>query len=659
MSYFVTGATGLLGRQLIRRLLSGGDTLYCLVRDQAGQTRLEELAKELDATDQIHPIAGSLKDPALGLSDADRAELKGRIKHFIHLAAYNDFRRDGNEVVKANVQATEAALACAETLDAGCFHHLSSIAAAGLYRGCFDESMFSEAEQLTHPYFLSKHLCEKVVRQQPGISWRIYRSGIMVGDSQTGEANNIQGPYYFFKLLQKMRNALPSWFPLVGFEGGPLNIVPVDYVADAMAYLIRQPELEMQCFHLTDPRPYNAGQVLNLLSQAGHGPTLSLGLNLKLSSLLPQPWLQLASQYPPLVKLARRILGDYGIPQETLSLLNYPTRFDAQATQVLLRKAGISCPDLASYVVPLWDYWERNLDPDLFLDDTLRERLTNKVVLISGASSGIGRATALRLAPYGAKLLLVARSSERLAKTEKEVRELGGKALAFSCDLTDEQASDALMKRILGAHERVDLLINCAGRSIRRSVAASTERIHDYERTMAINYFGSLRLILGCLPAMAEAESGQVINISSIGVLTNAPRFSAYVASNAALESFCRCAAAEYSDLGVRFTTINMPLVDTPMIAPTQLYQAVPTLSAGQAADLIATAVVHRPKRIATRLGVVGAVMHALSPRLAEIVMNMLYRMFPESGEVQEEKLNYSQQQQMIGLAAMLRGIHF
>ncbi|TKB50365.1 SDR family oxidoreductase [Ferrimonas sediminicola] len=659
MSYFVTGATGLLGRQLIRRLLSGGAPLYCLVRDQEGQARLDALADELDAHGQIHPVAGSLKDPALGLSQANRDRLRGQIDHFIHLAAYNDFRRDGNGVVKANVQATEAALACAADLGAQCFHHLSSIAAAGLYRGCFDETMFQEAEQLTHPYFLSKHLCEKAVRQQGALPWRIYRPGILVGDSHSGEANRIQGPYYFFKLLQKIRNALPSWFPLVGFEGGPINIVPVDFVAEAMAYLIRQPELDRRCFHLTDPRPYSAGQVLNLLSKAGHGPTLALGFNLNLSSLLPRPWLQLASQYPPLVKLARRIVSDYGIPPETLSLLNYPTRFDSQSTQALLRDAGIRCPDLASYVVPIWDYWERNLDPDLFLDDSLRHRLTNKVVLITGASSGIGRATALRLAPYGAKLLLVARNSERLKETEQQVRALGGKALCFSCDLTDKVVAKAMLAKILGAHERVDLLINCAGRSIRRSVAASTERVHDYERTMAINYFGALRLILGCLPAMAKAQSGQVINISSIGVLTNAPRFSAYVASNAALESFCRCAAAEYSDQGVRFTTINMPLVDTPMIAPTQLYQAVPTLSAEQAADLVAKAVVHQPKRVATRLGVLGAVMHALSPRLAEITMNMIYRMFPESGEVQEEKLNYSQQQQMIGLAAMLRGIHF
>ncbi|USD39519.1 SDR family oxidoreductase [Ferrimonas sp. SCSIO 43195] len=659
MSYFVTGATGLVGQQLLRRLLAREGTLYCLVKDDQAEQRLRKSASELAALDRVLPIRGNLNDPALGLCPRDTESLRGKIVHFVHLASHSDFRRNGHELVKANVTATEHALACAELLGATCFHHLSSIAAAGLYRGCFDEQMFAEAEQLTHPYFLSRHLCEKAVREHNGLPYRIYRPGIVIGDSETGAANRVQGPYYFFKLLQKVRDALPRWFPLAGFEGGPLNIVPVDYVADAFDCLMHLADQDGECFHLTDPRPYHAGEVLNIISRAGRGPTMTLKMNMNLTSLLPQPWLQLASQYPPLVKLGQRILSDYGIPPDLMALLNYPTRFDNQKTRTLLDAHQIRCPDLASYANRLWDYWERELDPDLFLDDELNHRLQHKTVLITGASSGIGEASAERLAASGAHLLLVGRDKQRLQQVQQKVRERGGKAQCYLCDLTDEAQTDTLVQTLLSRHGKVDVMINCAGRSIRRSVAASVERIHDYQRTMAINYFGALRLILGLIGPMAEQQKGHIIIVSSIGVLTNAPRFSAYVASNAALESFCRCAAAEYSDSGVRFTTINMPLVDTPMSAPTQLYQAVPTLSSEQAAELIAQAVVHRPKRIATKLGIFGAVLHALSPRLAEISMNMLFRMFPESGEVHEDKLNYTEQQQMIGLAAMLRGIHF
>ena len=177
----------------------------------------------------------------------------------------------------------------------------------------------------------------------------------------------------------------------------------------------------------------------------------------------------------------------------------------------------------------------------------------------------------------------------------------------------------------------MDVLVNNAGRSIRRAIESSYERFHDFERTMQINYFGALRLTLALLPGMARRRRGHVINISSIGVLTNAPRFSAYIASKAALDAFTRCAASEYADTGVKFTTINMPLVKTPMIAPTKIYHNVPVLAPEEAADMIADAIVHEPVRIATRLGIFGEVIHALLPRVAQIIMNTSFRMFPES----------------------------
>jgi NAD(P)-dependent dehydrogenase (short-subunit alcohol dehydrogenase family) len=218
-----------------------------------------------------------------------------------------------------------------------------------------------------------------------------------------------------------------------------------------------------------------------------------------------------------------------------------------------------------------------------------------------------------------------------------------------------------LVAKVVGNHGGVDVLVNNAGRSIRRAVENSFDRFHDFERTMSLNYYGALRLTLGLLPSMMKKRRGHVINISSIGVLTNAPRFSAYVASKAALDAWTRCAASEFSDLGIQFTTINMPLVRTPMIAPTKIYSQVPTLTPEEAADMVAEAIVYKPVRIATRLGVLGEVLHALLPRVAQIIMNTTFRMFPDSAASQGRKEEGAPQAtaDQIAMSNLMRGIHF
>ncbi|KAB7695097.1 SDR family oxidoreductase [Plesiomonas shigelloides] len=660
MGYFITGATGFIGRFLLEKLAHRNGNLYCLVRSEAAAEKLQQTAANLNiAPERIHAVYGDITEPLLGLSAEQVQVLQGKITHFFHLAALYDLDAKTEVQIDANVAGTRNAIACAEKLKAGCFHHTSSIAAAGLYRGCFDETMFDQAEHLDSPYFLTKHLAERAVREECCIPWRIYRPGIVVGHSKTGEADRVNGPYFFFKFLQRIRNALPSWMPLLGIEGGRINIVPVDFVVNAMDHLAHLPDLDGQCFHLTDSRPFRTGEVLNIFSEAGHGPKMVLRFNSRLFNLIPGHLMGMLCNYPPVQRISHLLLAEYGIPASALSLINYPTRFDNRRTQKLLEPAGIRCPSLDSYAPQIWDYWERNLDPDLFIDQILHEQLHNKVVLLTGGSSGIGLATAIRLAPTGAHLLLVARKAEQLEEARAAVEQAGGRATCYICDLSDSAACDALIQRIHEEHHKVDVLINNAGRSIRRSVADSYDRFHDFERTMAINYFGALRLILGCLPKMDEQRNGHIINISSIGVLTNSPRFSAYVASKAALESFCRCAASEYSDRGVRFTTINMPLVKTPMIAPTRIYDTVPTLTPEDAANMVVDAIVHKPKRIATKLGIFGAVIHSLSPRMAEVIMNIAFRMFPDSADKGGELPDKSQQQEMIAFAAMLRGIHF
>jgi NAD(P)-dependent dehydrogenase (short-subunit alcohol dehydrogenase family) len=484
--------------------------------------------------------------------------------------------------------------------------------------------------------------------------------GFVVGDSKTGYIDKIDGPYYFFKFLQTVRGAVPPWFPMVGIEGGRINIVPVDFVADAIDYIAHRKGLDGKCFHLTDPEPYRIGEVLNLFAKAGHAPLMSMRVNAKLFGFIPAPILYGLGSLAPVKRAMRVVLNDLGIPRDVFQFVNWPTRYDNREAIKALKGSGISVPDLETYAWVLWDYWERHLDPDLFIDRSLSGRVRDKVIVVTGASSGIGRATALKLAEAGARVILVARGEEKLLETKAEIDAAGGQAFICTADISDMASCDALVARVVKEHGGADDLVNNAGRSIRRGVINSLDRFHDFERTMQLNYFGAVRLILGFLPGMLEKKRGHVINISSIGVLSNAPRFSAYVASKSALDSFSACAASELLDRNVTFTTINMPLVRTPMIAPTKMYENVPTLSSDEAAGLVVDAIVHKPVRIATRLGIFAAVCHAAAPRLTQVLLNTAYNMFPDSAAAQGKKdATPALTAEQMAFAQLTQGIHW
>jgi len=663
MAYFVTGATGFIGQFLMRKLLARGEPVYVLVR-KGSLKKLEALRTEWEATEKdVIPVVGDLAKKNLGIADADLKKLKGKVEHFFHLAAIYDLKASAEEQQAANVDGTRHAVQCAQTLSVGCFHHVSSIAAAGLYDGVFREDMFEEAEDLDHPYFKTKHDSEAVVRNDCKRPFRIYRPGFVVGDSKTGYIDKIDGPYYFFKFIQRMRKLLPPWMPMVGVEGGRINIVPVDYVADAMDFLAHKKGLDGQCFHLTDPAPHRIGEVLNIFARAAHAPEMTMRVNARMFGFIPAPILYGLGSLSPIKRMVRAVLADLGVPKDVFQFINWPTRYDNRDTVKALKGSGVAVPHLETYAARLWDYWERNLDPDLFIDRTLAGRVKDKVIVITGASSGIGRATAIKMAAAGARVILVARGEEKLVETKKEIESAGGRCWMYTADVSELASCDALVAKVLKEHGACDYLVNNAGRSIRRGVLNSFDRFHDYERTMQLNYFGALRLIMGFLPKMIEKKRGHIINISSIGVLSNAPRFSAYVASKAALDSFAACAASEFLDKGVNFTTINMPLVRTPMIAPTKMYENVPTLSPEQAADLVVEAIVYKPVRIATRLGIFGAVSHAAAPRLTQILLNTAFNMFPDSAAAQGKKGEEAAKQELspeqLAFAQLTQGIHW
>ncbi|MCB0866827.1 MAG: SDR family NAD(P)-dependent oxidoreductase [Solirubrobacterales bacterium] len=260
-------------------------------------------------------------------------------------------------------------------------------------------------------------------------------------------------------------------------------------------------------------------------------------------------------------------------------------------------------------------------------DAALAAAIRGRVVMVTGASSGIGEATARRAGAAGATVLLVARSAEDL---ERIASEIGPDAHAMPCDLTDLEAIDALAARAVAEQGGVDVLVNNAGRSIRRSVEHSIGRFHDFQRTMQLNYFGSVRLILGLLPSMRERGKAQIINVSSAGVQMRTPRFSGYIASKAALEAFSDALQAEVSEDGLRMTTISMPLVHTPMISPTEQYDTIPSLSADEAGRLICEAMVGRPRRVAPPFAHLAGAIDKVSPETMDAIRSRGYRMFED-----------------------------
>jgi NAD(P)-dependent dehydrogenase (short-subunit alcohol dehydrogenase family) len=661
MHYFVTGATGFIGKRLVAKLLARkGAVVHFLIRNES-KGKIAALQEYWGVTAaRAVPVFGDLIAKRLGVSAEELKKIKGHIDHFFHLAAVYDLAADEQSQIDVNVEGTRNTVEFAKAIDAKHFHHVSSIAAAGLYEGVFREDMFEEAENYEHPYFMTKHESEKIVRQECNVPWTVYRPAMVVGDSQTGEMDKIDGPYYFFKLIQRMRQLLPPWLPAIGLEGGRVNIVPVDFVVAALDFLSHKSGIDQRCFHLVDPVGYRVGDVLDIFSRAAHAPKMNLFINAALLGFIPKSVRKGMMALAPVRRIRSAVMKDLGLPDDILTFINYPTRFDDRETQAALKGSGIGVPNLKDYAWRLWDYWERHLDPDLHIDRTLRGAVGGKVVLVTGGSSGIGLAAAHKFAEAGATTIICGRDQDKLDEACKEAKAKGYEFIAYPVDIADMADCDRFTQLLAAHHGGVDFLVNNAGRSIRRAIESSYDRFHDFERTMQLNYFGTLRVTMGLLPGMAQKRKGHVVNISSIGVLTNAPRFSAYVASKAALDAWTRCASSEFADRGITFTTINMPLVRTPMIAPTNIYNNVPTLAPEEAADMVAQACIFKPVRVATRLGITGELLHALVPRVAQIAMNTSFRMFPDSSAAKGDKsAKPTLSPEAIAMQQMMRGIHF
>ncbi|RNM16074.1 SDR family oxidoreductase [Nocardioides pocheonensis] len=671
MSYFVTGATGFIGRYLVQELLDNREGEIHLLCREGSRARLDALiTQQWGGSARLVPVVGDLRADRLGVDPSWIEEHRGTIDHFFHLAAIYDMTASEELNETLNVGGTRAALSLAGDLKAGIFHQVSSVAASGDYHGLFDESMFDEGQRLPSAYHRTKFESEKIVREESPVPWRVYRPAVVVGHSETGAMDKIDGPYYFFPLFKRMRDTLPSWLPLVGIDLGDTNVVPVDYVAKAMDHLAHLPGRDGEAFHLVNPEPQNTVELVNTFAAAAKAPQFAVPIDRSVTNRLPtallprqlRPGALLGAvlRTPPAHLALDQTLGRFGIPPEVLEHISFPTVYASASTQKALAGSGIAVPDLESYAATLWSYWEDMLDDSITHDKAAVAALKGKTVVITGASSGIGLVTAVQVAKAGAVPILIARGKDKLEATKALIESQGGKAYAYGCDLSDLQAIDALTEQLSGDFERIDSVVNNAGRSIRRSLKLSEDRFHDFERTMQLNYFGAIRLVMGLLPKMREQKSGHIVNISSIGVLTNPPRFSAYVASKAALDAWSNVVSSELVGDGVSFTSIHMPLVRTPMIAPTKMYDRFPTISPAQAAAKVVTALVDKPHEINTLTGNLGALAHTLAPKAAFRILHLAYQVFPDSaaarGDAPTPAARENEQQM---LARVLKGVHW
>ncbi|MFZ0225483.1 MAG: SDR family oxidoreductase, partial [Mycobacterium sp.] len=423
---------------------------------------------------------------------------------------------------------------------------------------------------------------------------------------------------------------LPRLTPIMLPDTGRTNIVPVDYVADALVALLHADGRDGQTFHLTAPKTIGLRGIYRGIAAAAGLPPLRGSLPRSVAA----PVLKVRGR----AKVWRNMVAtQLGIPGEVLDVVDLASEFISDQTQNALRGTGIAVPEFGNYAPVLWRYWAEHLDPDRARRDDPDGPLVGRHVIITGASSGIGRASAIAVAERGATVFALARSGDALDDLVAEIRTNGGQAYAFTCDVTDSGSVEHTVKDILGRFDHVDYLVNNAGRSIRRSVVNSTDRLHDYERVMAVNYFGAVRMVLALLPHWRERRFGHVVNVSSAGVQARSPKYSSYLPTKAALDAFSEVVATETLSDHITFTNIHMPLVATPMIAPSRRLNPIPAITAEHAAAMVVRGLVDKPARIDTPVGTLAEAGNYFTPKLSRRILHQLYLGYPDSAAARGE----------------------
>lgn len=626
----ITGGNGFIGRRVVERLAATGDhRILALIRPGSLDRFAGFLATVPGGTD-VTMLPGDITEPGLALTDA---ELPDRIDHVLHLAAVYDMAAGAATQEQVNVAGTERVAQFAHD-HGSVMHHVSSIAVSGEHRGRFTEDDFDLGQQLPTPYHRTKFESEKVVREYPGLSWRVYRPAIVVGDSRTGHMDKVDGPYYFFERLALL-GMLPSWSVVPFPNLGTTNIVPVDYVADSICALLgHAPELTHATYHLSQTEPGGITDMYNAFRPAFAGPRAVTAVPYALVDPVVQ-----AFRHGTARRVRDLVARGQNIPPATLDATSFTADFRADRTAEILARFQIAPPALAEYGPVLWRYWQENLDTRPNRRPSPRGELVGRTVVITGGSSGIGRATAKMCIARGADVVIVARDRDQLNSAVAELRAEtakpgvpAGSATAYSCDITDEDACHELVATIIAVHGKIDILVNNAGHSIRRSAEGSVHRGHDYRRLMDVNFFGAVYLTLAALPHMRARRAGHIVNVTSVAVQGRGPRFSGYTASKSALEAFSDSVATETVSDHVTFSNVRLPLTRTPMIAPTTAYtRARGVWSPEKAAARVLHAIEKRPARVNSLQGDFLEVSRRVAPSITKWFMHQDYLLSPDS----------------------------
>jgi NAD(P)-dependent dehydrogenase (short-subunit alcohol dehydrogenase family) len=663
LTYFVTGATGFIGRHLVEELLGRDGDIHVLVRE-GSQTRLDELVLGWEmshpgAEGRIKKVVGDLQLERLGVGPGLAGRAHGQDRHFFHLAAIYDMTAGDEVNERMNVAGTRNAVALANALQAGHLHHTSSIAVAGLFKGLFREDMFAEGQKLPSAYHRTKYESEAIVRKEATVpSGSTARRGRRaLRDRRDGQDRRpvllLPGHPEAARHAAAVGAARRARARLDEHRPGRLRRPAMDHIA-------HQPDLDGEAFHLTHPKGIRSGEVLNAFAAAAHAPQMAVRIDKKLTDALPKGAVSMLLRLPQLKGVRDGVLGEFGIPGEVIEHVGFPTKFDTRDTERALRGTdidGARARGVRRGPVGLLGAQPRSRPvqgPLVRGGDQRQDRRDHRRLV------GHRQAAAMKIAAAGGIPILVARGMEKLEAVKAEIEAAGGTAYVYSCDLSSTDAIGELCATLLDEHAAIDFLVNNAGRSIRRSMTLSHDRFHDFERTMQLNYFGTIKLVMGLIEHMKERGSGHIVNISSIGVQTRPPRFAAYVASKSALDAWTRCVSSEVVGRGVTFTTIHMPLVKTPMIAPTKMYDAFPTLTPDEAGDMVCEALRAKPKEINTKLGTFGAVAYSLMPKAVDQILHVAYKVFPDSAAAKGQKdPDEKASMEQLAMANLMKGVHW
>jgi NAD(P)-dependent dehydrogenase (short-subunit alcohol dehydrogenase family) len=626
--YLVTGATGLIGKELVLRLLERGE-VHVLVRPGSLDRHAAVIERWKDQG-HLSVVEGDVTAPDLGIAGATPD-----YDHVFHLAARYDLLAEPAELEAANVSGTKHLLAWLKGRGFdGVLHHVSSIAVAGDHEGTFREDQLEEGQSFPHAYHRTKWESERLVRRG-GLRHRIYRPSAVVGHSITGAMDRIDGPYYLFGPIKKLRDWLPRWLPVFGPEAGPINMVPVDWVAAVIDHLAHAEGLDGRCFHVVDPDPPSFRRTFNLLADAAGASRMKKS---RLGSMIGQlgPARDILGQLGSVKLFREALLDDFAIPKAIHAAFNRDVRYDTTELDEALAGAW-PCPRQEDYVEALWDHWLRNLDPDRDPKGRIADYLSGRRVLITGGSSGVGEALAMACAQAGARVTIAARREPELRRVQSAIAARGGEADYVVADLSSFDACDTLAQETLARHGGVDVIINNAAHSIRRPLAESLERFHDLERLTQLNYLAPARLIRAVLPGMRERRAGHVVNVLSAGTHIPAPRFGAYSASKSALAQLGDSLAAELYDEGITVTNAYLGWVRTPMMEASGKYEDTQAMSPEAAAEWILEAVARRARRAVTAETTRRFVLHQLVPDTSARLLNVLYRIYADDPDAHPE----------------------